>query len=379
MTLSVTTTVKAKAYHPEWTTSATATATYTIKVAEPPTIDLPSGEYPLGQAVTLTSAAGTSILYTLDGSSPTTSSLSVPSGATLYLMRAMTLKAVAFKTDCELSDAATESYTVTGTAPAVTLSGGASHSLLTKPDGTVWAWGLNSNGQLGDGTLTQRLQPVPLSSPGSVVSLDGGTGHGVAVTSENEVWSWGYRYYGQLGDGSTTTQNPTPTRLASPTGAVAASAGQYHTIAVTSDTHVWAWGRNNVGQLGNGVTTPEKNPTPALVPGFSGAVAVSAGTAHSLAVKTDGSVWAWGSNTYGLLGRRFDHGSAVNGRAGQHRCRHRERRRRLPPQPGAPPERRRCLGLGLQREWPARRRYQLEPQDTRAGCRPHGQRCRRRR
>jgi alpha-tubulin suppressor-like RCC1 family protein len=302
ITLTVTTTVKAKAFHRDWVTSPTATAIYTIKVAEPPTISLTSGQYPIGQAVTVTSAdTGTTIVYTLDGSAPTTSSPSVPSGTTLYLMKALTLKAAAFRTGCSLSDVATADYTVTGTVPIVTVSGGGQHSLLAKPDGAVWAWGYNNYGQLGDATYSQRLTPVPLASPTSIGRLDAGANHSTAVKSDGTIWAWGYNYYGQLGDGTTTTC-PTPVQLGFATDLIVASAGGEHSLAVRAGGSVWAWGRNNVGQLGIGSTTPAQSASPLQIPSLGDVVSVSAGTAHSLAVKSDATAWAWGSNGYGQLG-----------------------------------------------------------------------------
>ena len=300
--LTVTTTVKAKAYHPEWTTSPTSTQVYTIKVGSPPTISLPSGPYPIGQPLTLASAdPAATIVYTLDGSTPTASSANVPSGTTLYVMKALTLKAAAMRSGCALSDVASASYTVSGTAPAVGVAGGASHSLLAKPDGRVWAWGLNSNGQLGDTTLTQRTLPVLLSAPSGVVALHGGSTHSVARTSFGGVWAWGLNTYGQLGDG-TTTQRPTPVQLGALSGVAAVSAGSSHTLAVKTNGTAWAWGRNNVGQLGNGVTTPDKNPAPLQVSSLASVAGVAAGASHSLAVKGDGTAWAWGQNNYGQLG-----------------------------------------------------------------------------
>jgi alpha-tubulin suppressor-like RCC1 family protein len=296
ITLSVTTVVKARAFHPEWTTSPTATATYTIKVAEPPTISLSSGEYPLGQAVTLTSATGTSILYTLDGSAPTTSSLNVPSGTTLYLMRALTLKAATFKTGCLPSDPAAESYTVTGTAPVATVDGGGSHSLLAKPDGNVWAWGNN------------QTVPAAIASLTSIVKLDAGANHSMALKFEGPnktLWAWGSNGSGQLGFGDTTSRT-TPAQLPFASDVIAASAGGAHTLAVRAGGSVWAWGSNSNGQLGTGSTTPTQISSPNQVTSLSASVAVSAGGSHSLAIENlateSGTVWAWGNNTYGQLG-----------------------------------------------------------------------------
>jgi len=369
ITLTVTTTVKARAYHPEWTTSPSATGVYSIKVGSPPTISLPSGAYPIGQALAVSSAdPAATIVYTLDGSTPTTSSPNVPSGTTLYLMKALTLKASAMRSGCALSDVVTASYTVSGTAPAAWVAGGASHSLLAKPDGRVWAWGLNSNGQLGDTTLTQRTLPVLLSSPTGVVALDGGASHTIARTSSGSVWAWGLNTYGQLGD-STTTRRPTPVQLGTMSGVAAVSAGSSHTLAVKTNGTVWAWGRNNVGQLGNGVTTPEKNPAPFQISSLVSVAGVAAGASHSLAVESNGTAWAWGTEQQRPAGGQLDNATQFAGPS-ERPERRRRRERRWEPL-ACRQDRRHGLGLGPQRLRPAGRRHGVNAQGSGGGHGTH--------
>jgi len=191
---------------------------------------------------------------------------------------------------------------------------GGLHSLALKSDGTVWAWGLNFQGQLGNGTVTNSNTPVQVLGPGGVGNLTGVTAlavgggqnqHSLALKSDGTVWAWGYNGQGQLGNATNTTSN-TPVQVLGPggvgnlTGVTALAGGAYHSLALKSDGTVWAWGLNGLGQLGNGTFTDSN--TPVQVLGLSGVTAIAGGVFHSLALKSDGTIWAWGYNFYGQLG-----------------------------------------------------------------------------
>jgi len=182
---------------------------------------------------------------------------------------------------------------------AVAAGSGSNHSLAVKSDGSVWAWGANQSGQLGDGTTTNRSRPMQVPGLTGVVAVAIGWDHNLAVKSDGSVWTWGWNHYGQLGDG-TTTDRSSPVQVPGLTGVVAVAAGSGHSLAVKSDGSVWAWGANDFGQLGDG--TMSSRLSPVAVPGLTGVTALAGGYAHSLAVKSDGSVWAWGYNGYGELG-----------------------------------------------------------------------------
>jgi hypothetical protein len=175
--------------------------------------------------------------------------------------------------------------------------------LGVKADGTVWAWGQNAYGQLGGGTADFNPHPIPAQVAGlaGVVAVAAGECHSLAVKSDGTVWAWGYNKYGQLGDG-TTTQRTTPVQVLGLSGVVAVAGGGSHSLAIRSDGTVWAWGYNSYGQLGDGTTT--NRPSPVQVVGLSGAVAPAGGGSHSLVVKSDGVAWAWGGNGDGELGDR---------------------------------------------------------------------------
>jgi len=183
--------------------------------------------------------------------------------------------------------------------PTGAVAAGGSHTVSLKSDGTVWTWGGNNFGQLGDGTTNSGTVPVRVSGLTSVVAVAAGTQHTVILKSDGTVWTWGYNFYGQLGDG-TTTNRTIPTPVNGLSGVVAVAAGGNFTVALKSDGTMWAWGRNAEGQLGDGTTTLRT--TAVQVSGLSGVLKMTAGAFHVLALKNDGTVYAWGSNFLGQLG-----------------------------------------------------------------------------
>jgi len=193
------------------------------------------------------------------------------------------------------------------TAVIPMVAAGSLHALALKSDGTVWAWGGNYCGELGNGITTDSNTPVQVMvSPGvplsGVVAIAAGYEYSLALKSDGTVWAWGLNKYGQLGDG-TTTNRGSPVQVTGLSGVVAIAAGggySGHSLALKSDGTVWAWGRNNCGQLGDGTTTNRGSPI--QVTGLSGVVAIAAGYEHSLALSSDGTVWAWGANGGGQLG-----------------------------------------------------------------------------
>ena len=182
------------------------------------------------------------------------------------------------------------------------------HSAALKLDGTVWTWGDNSYGQLGNGTQTASSVPVKLTSLTSVTSVSCGGTHMVALKSDGTVWTWGRNQYGQLGNGMT-VDSSAPVQVGGLGDIVKVAAGGYHTVAVKSDGTVWTWGYNSNGQLGNSTTV--NSSIPVQVSGLSGAASVAAGYRHTVAVKSEGTVWTWGYNYYGQLGNNSNVNSFV--------------------------------------------------------------------
>jgi alpha-tubulin suppressor-like RCC1 family protein len=181
----------------------------------------------------------------------------------------------------------------------VAVAVGSIHSLALKQDGTLWAWGNNAQGQLGDGTQTQRLSPVQIGTGTSWVAVAVGSIHSVALRQDGTVWAWGYNGSGQLGDG-TTTQRLSPVPAWYGQGAVAVAAGYNNTLVLRQDGILLASGQNDSGELGDGTTTQRLSPVQ-IGTGTSWR-AVAAGSSHGLAKRVDGTLWAWGYNGSGQLG-----------------------------------------------------------------------------
>jgi len=181
----------------------------------------------------------------------------------------------------------------------VSIAGGRDMSYAVGSDGTAWGWGLNTTGQVGDGTTTQRTRPARVGSLTGVTTIAGGRDHGLAVRSDGTVWSWGDNTQGQVGDG-TLTNRLSPVQVSGLTGVASVAAGAYHSLARLDTGAVRSWGQNSSGQLGDGTTT--RRTLPVAVPGVTGATAIAAGRQHSLAVVANGAVRAWGWNTSGQLG-----------------------------------------------------------------------------
>ncbi len=179
------------------------------------------------------------------------------------------------------------------------VSVGATHSVAIKTDGTLWAWGSNSSGQLGDGTYIDKNVPVQIGSDTDWASFSAGASHNMAIKTDGSLWAWGSNVYGQLGDGTYIDKN-VPVQIGSDTDWAVISPGCYHTVAMKTDGTLWAWGNNTYGQLGDG-TYINKN-VPVQIGSDTDWAMISAGYTHNVAIKTDGTLWAWGSNSSGQLG-----------------------------------------------------------------------------
>lgn len=176
------------------------------------------------------------------------------------------------------------------------------HTVLLKNDGTVWAWGNNGSGQVGNGLTAESVYP-PVQVLSGVKAVSAGNDFTLAVKNDGTVWAWGNNNLGQLGtDPATLASSTTPVQVNGLAGAIAVAAGVNHAVALKSDGTVWAWGNNGSGQLGIAVTTLAYRATPAQVNGLSMVTAISAGFGYTLALRTGGTVWAWGNNSNGQLG-----------------------------------------------------------------------------
>ncbi len=200
----------------------------------------------------------------------------------------------------------------------VVQAAGYNHSLALCSDGTVAAWGYNGDGQLGNGFTTDSKVPVAVNTAGvlsgrTVIAIATGRSHSLVLCSDGTLAAWGENSYGQLGNGSTTGRNVpvlvNQTGVLSGKSVVAVTAGKYHSLALCSDGTLAAWGSNSTGQLGNGsamdYSTKSNVPVAVSMAGLlSGkmVIAVTAGGSHSLALCSDGTLAAWGYNSSGQLG-----------------------------------------------------------------------------
>lgn len=193
----------------------------------------------------------------------------------------------------------------------IAISAGGWHSVALKNDGTVWTWGWNMDGQLGDGTTTDKTIPTQVPGLSNIIQIAAGTYHVLALKSDGTVWAWGDNLYGQIGNGTNGADVTTPVQVQGLTHVVKIAAGRFFSLAVKDDGSVWTWGQNLYGQLGDGSTTDRY--TPVQVSGLTLALpaVVATGAFHCTAVKSDGTVWAWGRNSYGNLGNNTLNNSNV--------------------------------------------------------------------
>ena len=179
---------------------------------------------------------------------------------------------------------------------AVAVAAGDMHSIVLKQDGSVWAAGRNDNGQLGDGSKTDRNSFVKVFSSGAVAVAAGGS-HSVALKRDGSVWATGWNEYGQLGSGFKEDRTTYVQVVSS--GAITVVAGKRHSMMLKQDGSVWGTGYNLYGQLGDSTTINRKSFVRVIA---AGAKVVAAGAFHSVVIKHDGSIWATGSNKDGQFG-----------------------------------------------------------------------------
>lgn len=193
---------------------------------------------------------------------------------------------------------------VKGLTQVISVAAGNNNSLVLKSDGSVWGWGSNWDGSNKEnyfisGITEDLTVPTRIEGLSNVLAIDYGITHALALKSDGTIWSWGQNYVGALGDGSNKTRS-IPALVAGIEDVKAVSAGAMYSLALKNDGTVWAWGYNNNGQLGDGTKTTRL--TPVQVKGLSDVIAIVAGNDHSIAIKNDGTVWSWGSNWDGKIG-----------------------------------------------------------------------------
>jgi alpha-tubulin suppressor-like RCC1 family protein len=289
-----------------------------------PTLSPPGGTYPAVGNVTITCTTGT-IHYTLDGNDPTTSDPVLTSGSSVSIETSVTLKARAWNSSGYASAVAAGVYNLTGL-----IDGGSYHGLAVETDGTFYAWGDQTYGRLGNGKTASGDVESPaqvLTSGtnnffGNVVYASGGYDHSLAVDSLGNVWSFGDNSNGQLGNDTLTTEDY-PVRVLTSTstnsylaGVTNVAAGYLFSLATGTNGSVWSWGYNDNGRTGlgtAGATNQEYAEKLLTTTGtLSNIVQVAAGEEFGIALDGTGGVWAWGDNADGEVG---ESGSTSQSRA----------------------------------------------------------------
>jgi alpha-tubulin suppressor-like RCC1 family protein len=197
--------------------------------------------------------------------------------------------------------------------PIVSIGTGFYHTFAIANNGVIFAWGDNRSGQLGDGTTNIRVRPTVvymqgIASGSTVQKITGGQLHSVAITNDGRIYAWGDNSLGQLGDGSTLSRYiPIPVFDAKTT-ITSMTAAQFSTFCLSKNGTAYSWGSNNAGQLGNGIIPFRVLPVTVKMPQGITVQSISCGAFHTIALLNNGQMYAWGQNTYGQLGD----GSTVN-------------------------------------------------------------------
>ena len=180
---------------------------------------------------------------------------------------------------------------------------GGEYAAAIKTDGTLWCWGQNTNGQLGDSTQTNRSSPVQTITFGTNwKQVSAGLTHTAATKTDGTLWAWGNNYYGQLGNNTTTHRSSPVQTITFGTNwkQVSASIGADNMTAIKTDGTLWSWGNNYNGTIGDNTRTYRSSPV--QIPGTSWDD-IAGGNQHIYARKSDGTLWSWGYNSQGQLGQ----------------------------------------------------------------------------
>jgi alpha-tubulin suppressor-like RCC1 family protein len=187
-----------------------------------------------------------------------------------------------------------------------TVSAGGRHSCGIMPAGAAYCWGRNAEGQLGDGTVTSRVTPVPVAGGLAFASVSAGVAHTCGVTTSGALFCWGRNLTGQLGDGTTTSRSAPVVVDVAGASVASVSAGSAHTCAVTMAGAAYCWGRNLDGALGVGDGSPDQRTVPTAAAGGHAFATIAAGRAHTCGVTTSQVAYCWGQNDDGELGDGTD-------------------------------------------------------------------------
>ena len=181
------------------------------------------------------------------------------------------------------------------------------HTAAIKTDGTLWCWGFNYSGGLGDNTSTSRSSPVQTIAFGTnwkQVAAGPQANYNctvAAIKNDGTLWTWGNGGYGSLGDNTIVSKSSPVQTVTFGTNWKQVSASADHIAAIKTDGTLWCWGSNGYGKFGDNTTASKSSPVQTIAYGTNWKQ-VSAGRTHTAAIKTDGTLWCWGGNSDGGLG-----------------------------------------------------------------------------
>jgi alpha-tubulin suppressor-like RCC1 family protein len=194
--------------------------------------------------------------------------------------------------------------TISGGTNWKLVAGGRYHIAAIKTDGSLWLWGYGGNGQLGDNTTTTKSSPVQTVAGGNnwkSVFTCFASYNSAAIKTDGTLWTWGHNNYGQLGNTTTTNTSSPIQTIAAGNNWKLVSGGRTFTTGIKTDGTLWVWGNNGYGQLGTGNTTHQSSPVQTISGGTNWKL-VNCGIYFTTAIKTDGTLWTWGQNSDGALG-----------------------------------------------------------------------------
>jgi len=183
------------------------------------------------------------------------------------------------------------------------VSTGYYHFVAVKTDGTLWAWGSNEFGQLGNGSGINSTEPIQVNADTNWVHAQAGVGHTVAIKADGTMWAWGSNEAGQIGAASNSSIIPLPLQVGTDADWNMVSCAGYTTMAIKNNGTLWAWGSNSFGQLGDN-TFINRN-APLQIGTATNWKVVASSLYHNSAIKTNGTLWTWGNNVNGQLGNMF--------------------------------------------------------------------------
>jgi len=183
------------------------------------------------------------------------------------------------------------------------ISAGNNFCAAVKTTGSIWSWGRNEHGQLGQNDRVYRSSPVQIGALTDWSQVSLGQHHCAAIKTNNTLWTWGRNFVGQLGQNiAYDVSRSSPVQVGALTDWAQVSSGTYHCAAIKTNNTLWTWGNNGFGELGQNIAYTINRSSPVQVGALTDWAQVSAGTGFCIAIKTNGTLWSWGSNSGGRLG-----------------------------------------------------------------------------